>query len=422
MRRAEATASSARKLTPPSENESGVTLTTPITEGRGNRSSIGSVTPASVIGGGPRRPGGARRAPGGGPVTPPDREGRRSPPPVVRHPDDLGDERRFRANRPAGDERPVRRRGRELMDPASSLEGRDDDLLAAVGRRKPSGDDDPARTLQRTWAGAERQRRGGTDVTTDRRRVEGAAARECVVGVLSRGESPDLIPAHELWMPALAAVGRPHHEPATRGAERPDGEGAVERVRDPEVEAAVADRKLLPERAAVGRLPDHAAGVEDVADVAADEVEVGDGAPLRPLDRVPVNAAIGGLEDCPRAVRKDGALGKIGRDQTRPGDLAACDVEGLAAVIGGRGAGADQEESALVERCKTEDAERARRQKAAARAAVVGALERSVGGQDVEPRSAPAGQAHDLRVGWRADVRPGLPAVLRPDERALAAA
>jgi hypothetical protein len=42
IRRADATASSARKLTPPSENESGVTLTTPITDGRGNRSSIGA--------------------------------------------------------------------------------------------------------------------------------------------------------------------------------------------------------------------------------------------------------------------------------------------------------------------------------------------------------------------------------------------
>ena len=40
IRRAEATASSARKLTPPSENESGVTLTTPITDGRGKREAI----------------------------------------------------------------------------------------------------------------------------------------------------------------------------------------------------------------------------------------------------------------------------------------------------------------------------------------------------------------------------------------------
>ena len=41
MRRALATASSGSKLTPPSENESGVTLTTPITDGRGKRCSIG---------------------------------------------------------------------------------------------------------------------------------------------------------------------------------------------------------------------------------------------------------------------------------------------------------------------------------------------------------------------------------------------
>src|SRR3954454_8820426 len=42
IRRAEATAASGSKLTPPSEKESGVTLTTPITEGRENRSRIGT--------------------------------------------------------------------------------------------------------------------------------------------------------------------------------------------------------------------------------------------------------------------------------------------------------------------------------------------------------------------------------------------
>src|SRR5262245_50632317 len=42
IRRAEAIASAARKFTPPSENESGVTLTTPITDGRGKRSAIGA--------------------------------------------------------------------------------------------------------------------------------------------------------------------------------------------------------------------------------------------------------------------------------------------------------------------------------------------------------------------------------------------
>ena len=41
IRRAEAAAVSGSRLTPPSKNESGVTLTMPITEGRGNRSSIG---------------------------------------------------------------------------------------------------------------------------------------------------------------------------------------------------------------------------------------------------------------------------------------------------------------------------------------------------------------------------------------------
>src|SRR5581483_11275613 len=41
IRRAEAAAVSGSRLTPPSENESGVTLTTPITDGRGKRSSIG---------------------------------------------------------------------------------------------------------------------------------------------------------------------------------------------------------------------------------------------------------------------------------------------------------------------------------------------------------------------------------------------
>ena len=40
MRRAEAIASSGRKRTLPSKKESGVTLTTPITEGRGKRCSI----------------------------------------------------------------------------------------------------------------------------------------------------------------------------------------------------------------------------------------------------------------------------------------------------------------------------------------------------------------------------------------------
>src|SRR6185437_13036743 len=39
---AESAASPGSKLTPPSENESGVTLTTPITDGRGKRSSRGS--------------------------------------------------------------------------------------------------------------------------------------------------------------------------------------------------------------------------------------------------------------------------------------------------------------------------------------------------------------------------------------------
>src|SRR5215218_5799780 len=42
MRRAEAAAVSGSKLTPPSEKESGVTLMTPMTEGRKNRSSIGT--------------------------------------------------------------------------------------------------------------------------------------------------------------------------------------------------------------------------------------------------------------------------------------------------------------------------------------------------------------------------------------------
>ena len=41
LRRVEATASAGSRLTPPSENESGVTLTTPITDGRGKRCSIG---------------------------------------------------------------------------------------------------------------------------------------------------------------------------------------------------------------------------------------------------------------------------------------------------------------------------------------------------------------------------------------------
>src|SRR4029453_9617668 len=50
MRRADSTATSGRKLTPPSENESGVTLTTPITDGRGNRSSIGGlIAPRSLV-------------------------------------------------------------------------------------------------------------------------------------------------------------------------------------------------------------------------------------------------------------------------------------------------------------------------------------------------------------------------------------
>src|SRR5262245_64750747 len=44
MRRTEVTASSVRKLTPPSEKESGVTFTTPITDGRGNRCSAGART------------------------------------------------------------------------------------------------------------------------------------------------------------------------------------------------------------------------------------------------------------------------------------------------------------------------------------------------------------------------------------------
>src|SRR4030095_14991608 len=62
MPRADATASSGRKVTPPSENESGVTLTTPITDGRGNRSSIGGlIAPRSLVGDQPTLRCGLRR-------------------------------------------------------------------------------------------------------------------------------------------------------------------------------------------------------------------------------------------------------------------------------------------------------------------------------------------------------------------------
>ena len=45
---ADVTAASTRRWTPPSENESGVTLITPITEGRRNRSSIGGLVDTSA--------------------------------------------------------------------------------------------------------------------------------------------------------------------------------------------------------------------------------------------------------------------------------------------------------------------------------------------------------------------------------------
>ena len=55
--RAVAIASSARRFTPPSENESGVTLTIPMTDGRGKRSSMGGGCTPRAYG---------RRATGGG--------------------------------------------------------------------------------------------------------------------------------------------------------------------------------------------------------------------------------------------------------------------------------------------------------------------------------------------------------------------
>src|SRR5438105_15079848 len=69
IRRAVAAAASGSRLTPPSENESGVTLTTPMTDGRGKRSSIGGRTtfrriPALAGGGFGRRR--LQRSPGRG--------------------------------------------------------------------------------------------------------------------------------------------------------------------------------------------------------------------------------------------------------------------------------------------------------------------------------------------------------------------